>query len=187
VPAIQIIRYAVFAVFVAGAAVALAGWAVRTRAVNPFSGLGRALRGLSEPFVRPMEHWLVKNGHNPQNAPLWIFGITLVGGILVITTATWMIRQISFASSSASSGRGIFRLVVYYAGNLILLALIVRVIASWFGQFRYAKWMRPVYLLTDWIIKPLQKIIPPIGMIDITPMIAWFGVQILLGLIMRMI
>jgi YggT family protein len=127
-----------------------------------------------------MERWLVQRGGNPQNAAWWIFGITLVGGILVITVATWLISAVTVASATATSGRGLVRLVVYYAGQLVLLALIMRVIGSWLGAFRYNRWMRPVYLLTDWIIQPLQKIIPPVGVIDFTPLIAWFGIQMLL-------
>src|SRR6185295_19392990 len=131
---------------------------VKTRTVNPFSGFGRLLRSMSEPFIRPAERWLVKNGHNPQSAPVLIFGVALVGGILLITVATWVTRQAYIVSGSVTSGRGILRLVVRYAGNLLLLALIVRVVASWFGEFRYNKWMRPAYVLTDWIITPLQRV-----------------------------
>ena len=184
---LELIRYIVFAVFVAGAVISLAAWAVRTRQVSPFSALGRALRGLSEPFVRPMERWLLQRGGNPQNAAWWIFGLTLAGGIAVITVATWLISAAAIASTAATSGRGVVRLLVYYAGQLILLALIVRVIGSWIGAFRYSRWMRPAYLLTDWIIEPLQKIIPPVGMVDLTPLIAWFGIQILLRWVMSVL
>ncbi|OGU23702.1 MAG: hypothetical protein A3K13_13980 [Gemmatimonadetes bacterium RIFCSPLOWO2_12_FULL_68_9] len=76
------------------------------------------------------------------------------------------------------------RLAVYYLGQLVLIALIVRVIASWFGAFRFSRWMQPVYFLTDWIIQPLRRIIPPLGMIDITPLVAWFALRIVLNWLM---
>jgi YggT family protein len=44
--------------------------------------------------------------------------------------------------------------------------------------------MRPVYFLTDWIVEPLRRIIPPLGMIDISPFVAWFVVQILTSLLL---
>jgi len=65
--------------------------------------------------------------------------------------------------------------------------LIVRVIASWFGAFRFSPWMRPVYFLTDWIITPLRRVIPPLGMIDITPLVAWIALRIVLSWLMRML
>ncbi len=185
--ALDFIRYGVFAVSAASALVAVAAWAVRTRQVSPFSPLGRALRELSEPIVRRVEHWMVKNGGNPQNAALWIFVVPLVGGILVIGVAGWAAGQIAMVGHTATSGRGALRLTVYYAGQLLMLALLVRVIGSWLGQYQYSRWMRPVYLLTDWMIEPLRKIIPPFGMFDITPLIAWFGLRLVLGWLMSAI
>jgi YggT family protein len=82
-------------------------------------------------------------------------------------------------AAGASGPRSILRLFVYYAGQLVIIALIVRVIGSWFHVSRLNRWMRPAYLLTDWIINPLRRVIPPIGMIDITPLVAWLLLQIL--------
>jgi YggT family protein len=181
------LRYAVFAVVFASAAIALAGWAVRTRRVNPFSALGRGLRSLSEPFVRPMEQALVKRGGNPQNAAWWIFGIALIGGIILIALANGIANQLAVAGMIGGGARGILRTVVYFAGRLLLLALIVRIVASWFGQFRYSRWIRPFYLLTDWIVEPLRKIIPPLGMFDLSPLVAWILIQIVLSQLMRIL
>jgi YggT family protein len=185
VSALELLRYGVFAVVLASALIGLAGWLVRTRQVNPFGPLGRGLRSVSEPFIRPMEHWVVQRGGNPQNAGWWIVGIALVAGILIVTLANALVNQIAFIG--AGGGRSPLWLVVYYAGRLVLLALIVRVIASWFGQFRYSRWMRPVYLLTDWIVEPLKRIIPPVGMFDLSPLVAWFLLQLLLGWLTRIL
>ncbi|HLZ46338.1 MAG TPA: YggT family protein, partial [Gemmatimonadales bacterium] len=46
------------------------------------------------------------------------------------------------------------------------------VIASWFGQFRYSRWIRPAYFLTDWLVEPLRRIVPPLGGLDLTPLVA---------------
>ncbi len=177
-----------FAGFVASTLVAVGSWAVRTRRINPFSGAARLIRSLTDPVIQPMERWVLRRGGNPQHAPWWLLGIVVVAGILLITVAQWLLVQAARASFAFQSGpRGLLRLIVYYAGQLVLLALIVRVIASWFGAFRYSRWMRPVYVLTDWVIEPLHKIIPPLGMIDITPLVAWFAIRIVLGWLMRVL
>ena len=49
------------------------------------------------------------------------------------------------------------------------------------------RWLRPAYRITDWIVEPLRRVIPPIGVIDITPLAAWLLLQILLGIILRLI
>jgi YggT family protein len=185
---IPLLRYAVFAAFVMSLLVALGSWAVRTRLINPFSGAARLIRILTDPLINPVERWVLRRGGNPQQAPWWLLGIVVVGGILLITVAQWLLVQASRMSVTLQGGpRGLLRMLVYYAGQLVLIALLVRVIASWFGVFRYSRWMRPAYVLTDWIVEPLGKIIPPLGMIDITPLVAWFVLRIALSWLMRVL
>jgi len=62
---------------------------------------------------------------------------------------------------------------------VIFYAVIIRIIASWLGFFRYTKWMRPVYALTDWLIEPLRRVIPPFGMFDLSPLAALFVLWLL--------
>ncbi|MBI4419394.1 MAG: YggT family protein [Gemmatimonadetes bacterium] len=186
-PFLEALRYAVFLVFVGSAGVAVASWAVRTRRIDPFSATARAVRRLTDPIVEPVERWLVKSGGNPQNAGWWIFGVALVGGIVIISLATWITGQLALASAVGTSGRGALKLVIYYAGQVVLMAIVIRVIGSWIGIGRYNRWMRPVYLLTDWVIEPMRKIVPPLGMFDITPLVAWFLLQIVLSWLMRTI
>ena len=104
----------------------------------------------------------------------------------MITLTEWIIVQWARMAMASNAGpRGILRLVVYYAGQILVFALIARVIGSWFGVGRFNRWMRPAYILTDWIVEPLRKIVPPIGRIDITPLVAWFLVQIVMSLVLR--
>ena len=51
--------------------------------------------------------------------------------------------------------------------------MLIRVIASWLGISSYAKWMRPIAFLTDWLLEPLRRLIPPLGMFDVSPLVAW--------------
>jgi uncharacterized protein YggT (Ycf19 family) len=47
--------------------------------------------------------------------------------------------------------------------------------------------MRPAYTLTNWLVEPLRRIIPPFGMIDATPIIAWFLLLIVRGWVISLI
>ena len=45
--------------------------------------------------------------------------------------------------------------------------------------------MRWSYTLTEWILLPLRQLIPPVGgMIDVTPVVAYFGLWLLSGLVL---
>ena len=55
--------------------------------------------------------------------------------------------------------------------------LFIRVIVSWFPQYREAPIMQPVYTCTDLILSPLREFIPVVGGVDFTPMVALFLLQ----------
>lgn len=179
---IAVVRAIAFIGFVVCSVVALASWALTQRTINRFSLAGRMLRRISDPIMLPVERWRLERGGNPQNAPWWLFGFGLVGAIVLVTATQFIVGMVYDVSVLVSSGsRGIVRLVVYLAFEAVLWALIIRVIASWFGMGRFNRWLRPAYVLTDWIITPLRRVIPPVGMFDFTPIIAWFLLRILMG------
>ena len=171
---VDLLRYVAFGLALLSAAVATGSWAVRTRRINPFSRTARTIRRTTDPVLAPIERWLVRRGGNPQQAGWWLVGVAIVGGILVITVGQWLVVQGSGIAQATTGGpRALLRVLVHYASQLLLLAIVVRVIGSWFGVGRYTRWMRPFYGLTDWIVRPLQQVIPRFGMIDVTPIVAW--------------
>ncbi len=185
---LPLIRIGAFAVFVLFAFVALGSWAVRTRRINPFGYAGQRIRRFTDAFIDPIESWILRRGGNPQTAPWWLLGIGVGGGILGVTLAEWLVVQASQLSSATQRGpAGLLRIAVYYGGNLVLLAIFVRVVGSWFGVGRFTKWMRPAYILSDWAVEPLRKIIPPFGRFDFTPIIAWFLIRFLMGWLMAVL
>jgi len=177
-------------IVVAGAAllIAVGSWAVTTRRISPFSRLARVIRSVSDPVLTPVEHWLVARGRNPQDAPWWLLGIVVVASILLLTVFQWLWDTVANLVAAGRSGpRSTIRLVIYLAFQVVLFSLIARVVGSWFGAGRFNRWLRPAYLITDWIVEPLRRFIPPIGIIDITPLAAWLLLQILLSIVLRLI
>jgi len=167
------LRYAVFAFVVLAAIVALGSWLVRTRRVSPFGVLGRTLRSATDPIIRPVERRLVRMGGNPTHAGSWLVVLTAVAGIILLSLAGWVAVTFATARAAATGGpRGTIMMIVELAYRILFVALIVRIIATWFGMFRYSKWIRPFYILTDWIVQPLRRIIPPLGAIDLSPLVA---------------
>jgi YggT family protein len=181
-----VLRFAVLAAFLVSLALTLGSWAVTTRRIAPLGFAARWIRRLSDPLITPLERFLVRRGRNPQHAPWWLLGFVTVGGIVVLTVAQWLLATAARVVAGSSSGTGgILRLVVYLCGQVVLLALIVRVVGSWFGAGRYNRWLRPAYALTDWIVRPLQRFVPPFGMIDITPLVAWLLLDLVLSYVVR--
>jgi YggT family protein len=168
-----LIRYAVFAVFVLAVLVATGSWLVRTRRVSPFGPLGRGLRQVTDPLLRPVEGRVVRAGGSPAHAGWWlVIGVAILG-VLVVSLAQWLVTAWDSMTGAASAGpRVVIALVVEIAFDLLFLAVFVRAIASWLGSFRYSPWMRPVYWLTDWIVEPIRRLLPPTGAFDFSPVVA---------------
>ena len=57
--------------------------------------------------------------------------------------------------------------------------LLVRVFGSWFPRFAQSSAMRFVGFYTDPYLNVFRKIIPPLGMIDLSPMFALMGLQLI--------
>ena len=172
---ILVTRVVVFALFCVATVVAGTYWAVKHGHLSPFGVWPRAMRKLGQPLLRPIEQRLHRSGGNPVNAPYALFWVSLLGGLALLALVQWGIGVFYDVMTSASLGpMGVLRFLVNAVFSILMLALLVRVIASWFGISPYSKWMRVVYGLTDWLIEPLRKVIPPIGMIDVTPIVAYF-------------
>ena len=151
----------------------------------PFGAWPRFVRRASDPILLPLERSLVRQGRNPQEAPFWLMGIVVVGGIVLILVGRWIVATVVTMSGAVHTGPlGWLRFVLDLGFTLLTVAIVVRVIGSWIGWGRYRKGMRPFYAATDWLIEPIQKRLPPLGMgIDISPLVAYIVVLILRALV----
>jgi len=75
--------------------------------------------------------------------------------------------------------------VIYYGISFIILAMFVRAVASWFRiDERYAI-IRFLARVTDPFIDPVRRIVPPMGMFDMSFFIAWFMLRTLQVLLLQ--
>jgi len=178
------VAYVKLALLGAGALLAVVcalDWAVRTRRISPFSGVARFFRARVDPMMAPVERVIVRSGGVPTAAPWWsLVALALVGILLLslLQFAYGILSQAMFAFNAPST---IGITLASWAFGILRLALLVRVISSWLPISPYSRWIRWSYVLTNWMIAPLQRVIPRIGMIDITPIVAWILLNIIQG------
>ena len=189
--------FAVFDTVIAGLRVALfwsatalalvfgIDWLVRTRRINPFNPIARFFRTSVDPLLAPVERRVVRGGGMPSSAPWWALVVAVVGGIVLISLLGFVRNQLMAIAFAANDGpRGIFRLLVSLTFSLLQLALLIRVISSWFRISPYSPWVRWTFQLTEPILRPLRQVIPNLGMIDITPIVAYFLLNLLASVIL---
>jgi YggT family protein len=178
----------VFLVFVVALAAAVASWLVRTRRLSPFSPLGRTLKTASDVLIRPVERRVTRSGGNPVNAGTWLVVGVAIAGLLLITALQWSTAFVQQAYWAFTGGfRPLYRFLVNLTYSVLMIALLTRVIGTWFGVFGHAKWMRPAYWLTDWIVKPIRRFLPPVGALDVSPIVAWLALWMLKAFLLTVV
>lgn len=182
------VRILVIVALAYASVVALTHWAVRTRRINPFGAWPRLVRKGSDPLLLRLERRIVRAGGSPQNAPLWLVGLVIAGGLILLSLTHWVIGTVAALSMAAESGPRVWlRLVVSAVFTILMAAILIRVIASWFGIGPYRRWMRPITALTSWLIDPIRRVLPPFGMFDFSPMVAWLVLYVVRGFVLGLI
>lgn len=183
------IRTAFFWMAVVAAVVCAVDWLVRTRRISPFGPVARFFKQTIDPLMVPVERSVVRAGGMPSAAPWWTLVAIVVGGIILINLIEFVIRQgASFAYAMQAGPRGIAKLLIAWTLELLQLALLIRVVSSWLRVSPYSRWIYWTYQLTEPFLRPLRQFIPPIGPgIDITPIVAYFLLRLLGGLILSLI
>src|SRR5918999_5750473 len=89
------VRTLVVLALVYASLVALTHWAIGSRRINPFGAWPRFVRRISDPVLLSLERRILRAGGNPQNAPLWLVGIVIAAGLLLVSLTDWLIGTAS--------------------------------------------------------------------------------------------
>lgn len=177
---LTVVRGAVALSCGAAAVVALTHWGVRRGMLSPFGPWPRTVRRLADPVMRPTERRVVARGGNPQDAPYWLLAILVLGGLVLLSLTQWVLGFLYGASGALDGGwHSTARFLIRVATNGLIAALLIRAMGSWFGIGAWNRWMRPFHQATEWMLRPLRRFIPPIGMFDITPIVAMVTLSLL--------
>lgn len=186
--AIGVLRIVLFWTAVVVAAIALLDWLVRTRRLSPFSPPARFARRFVDPAIAPVERIIVRAGGLPTSAPWWALVFVVVGGLILLYLLEFLLGQLTAARFAAAAGpRGVIAMIVGWVFAILQIALIVRVVSSWVGVSPYSRWVYWTYRLTEPILRPLRGVIPTFGMLDLTPLVAYFLLVLLQRLVMATI
>jgi YggT family protein len=140
--------------------------------LNPFSWPARTIRSLTDPLVYPVRRGIVRAGLDAKIAPL----ITILIAILLGYIAVRLVGEVTFTLNgivkSLQQGT-VVRLVGYLLYGLLAiysLLIFMRIIFSW-GVSSVNPMMRFLFRVTEPVLAPFRRLIPPLGMFDISPIV----------------
>jgi YggT family protein len=138
-------------------------------------------------FYNPISQFLVKIT-NPLLAPLRRV-VPSVGGIdLASILLMLLIQMAALAIILAVRGNGIAPATLLFWSlaelltllfNIFIFSILIQVILSWVGPGTYNPLSALLYSLNEPLLRPLRQILPPISGIDLSPLLALFGLQLI--------
>lgn len=148
--------------------------------LNPFSRPVIMIRRWTDPLVNPVRRIVVQMGFSPNVAPLVVVLFALVlgyfasefigaflGTILGVYTSVQLRRPISVF------GNLLYGFIVFY-----MLLIFARIIYSWVAD-PHGRVLHFLIRVTEPVLAPFRRVIPPVGMMDISPMIVMFLLDLL--------
>jgi YggT family protein len=150
---------------------------VRADFYNPVS---QFLVRVTNPLLAPLRKLLPGLGRIDIAAIVLMFLLQLISVLIVM-----MLRGVSVPPLFLvwyAVGRLVMMLL-----NVYLFAIIVQAVVSWVNPGTYNPINSLLYSLTAPLLKPIQRILPPMSGIDLSPLFAIIGLQVLRMLIMPLL
>ena len=149
---------------------------------NPFSRPVIMIRRWTDPLVYPVRAPLAQLGFSPNVAPLVVvlivillgyFAWHLVGRVLFITQG--LLQSVISRAPVSFVGYVLFGALAFYS-----LLIFARFVMSWVAS-PHSPTLHFLIRATEPVLGPFRRIIPPVGMFDISPIV----VLLLLDLLQR--
>ncbi|MGD8908755.1 MAG: YggT family protein [Chromatiales bacterium] len=138
-------------------------------------------------FYNPISQFLVK----ATNPPLKLLRriVPGLGGIdLASLVLAWLLKSIEILLIILLSGSAVNLVapliwaipeLVELVINIFLFAILIQVILSWVSPGSYNPASALLYSLTAPVLRPAQRILPPMGGLDLSPMLVMIGLVLL--------
>jgi len=149
--------------------------------VNPFSRPALMLRRITDPMVTPLRRALVRLGVEPNFAPLILILIVILLGWFVIQLSDSISFTIQKVIENTRRGAlvAVLGYVLYGALDIYMLLIFIRIIFSWGMVSHTNRIMRFLVNVTEPLLAPLRRMIPPLGTFDLSPIVAFILILLL--------
>jgi len=169
------IRWAVEAIIVAVIVLMILRMIGDAADLNPFAWVSRTLRRLTDGFVVPVRGALRNVGVDPKFAPLVAILLSILLGFFMLQLVGTIASTLEGVISSIRTGEmiSVLGFILYGLISIYILLIFMRIIFSW-GMVSYGnRVMRFLVDTTEPLLGPLRRTIPPLGRLDISPIIAF--------------
>ncbi|MFL6230057.1 MAG: YggT family protein [Pyrinomonadaceae bacterium] len=175
-----VVWYAVVTLIVAVLVLMLLRALINRVDMNPFGWLPLTVRRWSDPLVNPVRRGLARAGLDPKYAPLVAALIAiLLGyfGLQLFGTVLFTINGLILSTMAGAPVR-VLGFVIFGVLAIYMLLIFMRIVFAW-GMSSESRVMRFLVRVTEPVLLPFRRLIPPVGMFDISPIIVLFLLDLL--------
>ena len=145
---------------------------------NPFNWSVRTVGRLTDPVIHPVRRLLIGFRIEPRVAPfiavvlIMVFGyftfmlaeniLNTVAGILFALSRPWV------GAPAAITGYVLFGFLGFYT-----LMIFLRLLFSYLTTGYPSRWVRFLFRSTEPLLAPLRRMIPTVGMFDVSPIVGF--------------
>ncbi|MFY9620081.1 MAG: YggT family protein [Pyrinomonadaceae bacterium] len=182
------ITWGVMAVAIAAIALIILRSIYNYADVNPFRRSAISLKRATDPMILPIRRLLIAFRLEPKVAPFIAVLLIILIGYFVVQVASSVLNTIAGILYAVTSGVPGFPIaivgyLVFGLLGLYTLAIFVRIFLSYGGLGYGNRWMRFLIRITEPLMAPLRRNIRPIGMFDISPIIAFLILWVLQAIV----
>jgi YggT family protein len=146
--------------------------------VNPFTWHYRNVRRATDPVMLPARAILRGFRLDPKVAPLVVVIMLIAVWLVLVQTAGSVLNTIAgvlyaVTSHRANAPAGIVGYLLFGLLGLFTVVILVRIIFSWIGASYTNRLMRFTVKVTEPLFAPLRRMVPTVGMWDISPLVAY--------------
>lgn len=164
---------AVFSLYIAAIIIRLLLGFSRADFHNPLS---QFLVKITNPVLVPLRRFIPAIGKIDTSAVLVAYGLTVVklsliflfsrGAVMFPETLIWAIGEL-------------IKSIIW----IYIIALIIQAVISWVGSAQGNPVVPLINSINNPILRPIRKVVPLVGMMDLSPLVAILGLNVLLILV----
>lgn len=160
----------IFSLYIGAVVIRLLLGFARANFNNPLS---QFLVKVTNPILVPMRRFIPSIGKIDTSAVVLAYVLTVVKVSLLYLI---MRGAVMFPESLLVSVGEVIKTIIW----VYIIALILQAVISWVGSAQGNPISPLIHSLTNPIIRPIRKVVPLIGMMDLSPLVAILGLNVLL-------
>lgn len=152
--------------------------------MNPFNWSVRTVGRLTDPVINSVRRMLIGFRIEPRVAPFIAVVLIIVVGYFTFMLAENILNTVAgilYALSRPEAGTpaAIVGYVLFGFLGLYTLMIFLRILFSYLTTGYGNRWVRFMFRATEPLLAPLRRMIPTVGMFDISPIVAFIILYLL--------